>query len=215
MTWNDKTAHEADTFVAAFDWLTTGAVIVSETLELVCLNRQAEALLGESGALRVRDGELEATCPEVNTELRAIVGMAVGQANEPRDLPNALAQVMSVPRKARLPLDVRAVLLRPRVQPCEALATNVRVMLLINDPDTRRRVNPRLVELLFDLTPTEASIAASLAEGMSITDVVNQRSCLDSTVRTHLKGIFRKTRTKRQAELVHLILTSLAASFDF
>jgi DNA-binding CsgD family transcriptional regulator len=60
--------------------------------------------------------------------------------------------------------------------------------------------------LLFDLTPAEAKIAALLAEGQSIITITDELSISESTAKTHLRRIFEKTGTSRQAELVSLLL---------
>lgn len=122
-------------------------------------------------------------------------------------------QVVTVPRASQLPLEVLAVPLRPRYNLRQRTGGHSRVLLLIYDPELRPTLDGGLLEKLFDLTSTEAFVAARLAEGHSIKEIAALRRCSSTTVRTHIKRIFVKTQTSRQAELVQLILTSPAISF--
>lgn len=68
----------------------------------------------------------------------------------------------------------------------------------------------RLVSSLFGLTTTEARLAVMLANGQTLDEVRNNLGVTEQTARTYCKRVFAKTGTNRQAELVRLVLTSLA-----
>ncbi len=68
-----------------------------------------------------------------------------------------------------------------------------------------------MVESLYALTPAEAELVRLLAEGCSLDQVAEQRGVTMNTVRSQLKQVFCKTDTSRQGELVHLVLTGVAA----
>ena len=61
----------------------------------------------------------------------------------------------------------------------------------------------------FGLTPAEAKLALHLVAGETLRSAAAKLSISYETARTQLKNIFNKTRTRRQAELVILILTAL------
>jgi len=61
-----------------------------------------------------------------------------------------------------------------------------------------------LVQSLFDLTPSEARVARSLAIGNSIDDMAADGGISRNTVRTHMRGVLEKTGCRRQAEVVAL-----------
>ena len=50
------------------------------------------------------------------------------------------------------------------------------------------------------------SVATALTEGRSLEEIANERGVTMATARTHLKRIFAKTTTKRQGELVAMLL---------
>lgn len=198
--------------VAALDGLPTAAVIVSGQLKVICANRQAEALLAATDSLRVRHGILFPERSEAASALREAVAGAVSLADSMVDSALSPPQVVTIPRAAQLPLEVLAVPLRPRYKLRQQTGEHSRVLLLIYDPELRPTLDGAMLERLFDLTSSEAFIAARLAEGHSIGEIATLRCCSPSTVRTHIKRIFLKTQTSRQAELVQLILTSPAIS---
>jgi DNA-binding CsgD family transcriptional regulator len=68
------------------------------------------------------------------------------------------------------------------------------------------------IELLrshFGLTPAEARVALHLVAGETLRSAEVKLSISYETARTHLKNIFNKTGTSRQAELVIVIVTAL------
>jgi DNA-binding CsgD family transcriptional regulator len=82
------------------------------------------------------------------------------------------------------------------------------VGLLIVDAGSSPPPDPALLGELFLLTPSESRVAAKLACGKSVEEVARENDASVETVRTHLKRILSKTGTRRQGELVSLILRS-------
>lgn len=58
----------------------------------------------------------------------------------------------------------------------------------------------------FTLTASEARFAALLVDGRSIAEICDHLANRTSTARTHLRHLFQKTDTRRQAELVSALL---------
>jgi DNA-binding CsgD family transcriptional regulator len=66
-----------------------------------------------------------------------------------------------------------------------------------------------LLRYHFGLTPAEARLALHLVAGETLRSAEVKLSISYETARTHLKNIFNKTGTSRQAELVVAIVTAL------
>ena len=62
----------------------------------------------------------------------------------------------------------------------------------------------------FGLTPAEARVVLRLLSGDSLRAAAKALGVQYETVRTHLMSIFQKTGTRRQAELVILVIRSLS-----
>jgi DNA-binding CsgD family transcriptional regulator len=64
-----------------------------------------------------------------------------------------------------------------------------------------------LLNALFDLTPTEARLAADLASGLTLAAYAAQHGVTVKSARTYLERIYRKTGTHQQSQLVALLKT--------
>ena len=60
---------------------------------------------------------------------------------------------------------------------------------------------------VYNLTPSEAQVAISLANGHSIDEIASASHHSAHTIRSQLKSVFRKTGVSRQSELIKLLLT--------
>ena len=69
----------------------------------------------------------------------------------------------------------------------------------------RRPPVSRILRSAFGLTPAETRIAIGISLGKSPAAVAQVNGVAVATVRAHLKSVFAKTRTHRQAELAALI----------
>jgi DNA-binding CsgD family transcriptional regulator len=74
------------------------------------------------------------------------------------------------------------------------------------DPDIAGTPSPTLLQELFGLTAAEAVFAAEISRGDGMQAVAERLSIAPTTARTHLTRIFEKTGTRRQAELVRLLM---------
>ncbi len=85
-----------------------------------------------------------------------------------------------------------------------------RITLFIASPFSQHSVSHDALQSLFQLSPAEARLTASLASGISIDEYALTHHVAKHTARTQLKSIFRKTSTHKQTELIKLVLTSPA-----
>jgi DNA-binding CsgD family transcriptional regulator len=76
----------------------------------------------------------------------------------------------------------------------------------IVDADSGAALNPEVLERLFAFTPSEARVAAKLTLGRSVDEIAAETRTSTETTRTHLKRILSKTGTRRQGELISLLL---------
>ena len=69
-----------------------------------------------------------------------------------------------------------------------------------------KAVDPVFLASMFDFTPAEVRIATSLMKGETLRQIAADRQLSVATVRSHLRAVFEKTHTHRQAELVQCLL---------
>jgi DNA-binding CsgD family transcriptional regulator len=82
-----------------------------------------------------------------------------------------------------------------------------RVMLTLSRLRTTARTNPNLLMQAFELTHSEARLAAFLGDGGTLAEAAQHFGTSLSTVRNQLKAVFVKTETHRQGELVAALST--------
>lgn len=79
------------------------------------------------------------------------------------------------------------------------------MLLVLIDPAQPARIEAAVVRRLFGLTGAESNLAVRLARGERVHAIAQARGVSLGTVRSQLRTIFSKTRTKSQAGLVLLL----------
>ena len=82
------------------------------------------------------------------------------------------------------------------------------VCVMITDPDRAPNLSVEHLQTVFALTPAEARLATLLAGGAELRSAGEDLGITYGTARARLAQIFQKTETRRQSELVHLLLTA-------
>lgn len=187
------TSQQATT--EALDQMRRGVLGLDSTGRIVFANRVARSLLTAGDALRVENGALVAIRPN-RTALQRMIGLTVvGGLSGPL----ALARP-----HGRLPLVLEAVQLNSaaaRLDICPRPA----LLLLIDDPEDDRVPAASSLREFYGLTATEAAVAIHAARGGGMGAVALALNIAPSTARSHLKRVFHKTETHRQAELAWLL----------
>jgi len=187
--------------LAALDLVPVATLVVDASARVVSCNRAATRLLAAGDGLRLGHGGLAADDPRANAELRRAVAGAANAAVPPGEPPD---RSIAVPRSSFR----RAFLLRVLALPL-GLASGAEAqpaaLLVISDPEEAPRPCDRKLRRLYGLTDAEARLACSLAGGATLEEAAARAAISLNTARTHLKRIFLKTDTSRQAELVRLL----------
>lgn len=82
-------------------------------------------------------------------------------------------------------------------------------LILVTPVDRAAVPHARVLQGLFDLTPTEARVAHGIAEANTVDAVARAQGVSRETVRSHLKSVLAKTGVGRQSELVSLLAGTL------
>ena len=85
------------------------------------------------------------------------------------------------------------------------------VCIVIADPDDARTLPIDGCQDAFDLTEAEGRLAARLTAGEGLRSSAHSLGITYGTARARLAEIFQKTETRRQGELINLLLTTLVA----
>ncbi|SDN68757.1 DNA-binding transcriptional regulator, CsgD family [Methylobacterium phyllostachyos] len=80
------------------------------------------------------------------------------------------------------------------------------MLLRFTDPATTRLPEVQVLQDQFGFTPAEAALARDILAGNDLAASAARRGITLNTARVHLRRIFEKTGTRRQAELMRLLL---------
>jgi DNA-binding CsgD family transcriptional regulator len=87
----------------------------------------------------------------------------------------------------------------------EITAAEPLILISIHDTHAAQRVDARTLQQLYALTPMQADIAAALFAGCTVEQLTQRLRISQNTVRTHLKGVFKKCAVRSQAQLMRLL----------
>jgi DNA-binding CsgD family transcriptional regulator len=187
--------------VDALDCLSSGVILLDEQGRTIFVNRAAERLLGMHDGLFVEHGCLVAALPKEREALRLLVLQAARRRTG--DALHA-GGALSISRPSmRRPYNTLVTPLgRRHASPHGPEAA---VAVFVADPDDRTQSESDALIRLFRLTPAEARLAAGVGTGAPMVEVADSLGIGRETARSHLRSVFAKTGTTRQAELVRII----------
>ena len=197
LSW--RTREVADTL----DLIPHAVIVVGPGLRILDCNTAAARILNDGSVLRNAGGRLNAAPRGAQQRLDSVVGgSVVGDWSGVRS-GGALACPRPPPQRPYmlhiLPITGGAI----------SVAEPPRAALVrIIDPDRDRLPAARILRQLYGFTAAESAVARLIVAGHGLAPIADQLSLSVTTVKTHLRAIFDKTDTHRQAELVQLLLAA-------
>jgi DNA-binding CsgD family transcriptional regulator len=184
---------------AVLDQLASGVILLDQRNRILYLNAAARLLGLEGGALSLRGGTLRARSLAHTRRLDDLILEAQ------RGLP---ASAMSLPRIGTGQL-LTVVISSVRGRDIERFADmsmpDAAVLVFVVDPVNSSGMSISWVMDAFGLTPAEARVALAASSGAAIPVVAMSLQLSQNTIKTHLRRIYSKTGTSRQAELARVI----------
>ena len=200
-----KASEKGRLTTAGLDRLSVGMVIVNSTGKVHYMNAAAEQIIAARCGVKVsRKGDLECDLRADTDDLKALVAAALDGRYDRGKIPAGAMRVRSSGGESRLALRVTPL----DRGPFNPLMPGRFAAVLISKKPRPVTEDIRLVlSDVYGLTSTEAAIAVLLGSGHSLAEICEEQRITENTARTHLKRIFAKTGTNRQASLVRLILS--------
>jgi DNA-binding CsgD family transcriptional regulator len=193
------------TLEAALDANGDALLVLNAAGRILSANRAADAELASGRCVATRSGRLIARCANDDAALQSAIRVTAAVTESV-----ALSCPPSVAMRLRhgtiaitcFPLSMRHV---------EDTRTQsaARVLISISDASKRTQGLAHLLRFLYGLTPTEALLAEGLADGDDLEEIAQRLRMTKGTARIHLRHVFLKTSTRRQAQLVALILRAV------
>jgi DNA-binding CsgD family transcriptional regulator len=199
----NRAASERDVYAGAVEQLSVASVVLDEQARVLHTNALAKALLEEADGLSMKEQKLVLAGRELNQAFQeALVKVLAAQPEGETSVVKALR----VPRAQRAALGL---VIRPVPERGEGQHTPSAAV-FISDPELEGSASRETLGQLFELTPAESNLAILLTRGLSLAEAAEIQNVSQHTTRAQLKSIFAKTGVSRQAELVRLVLKSVA-----
>lgn len=193
-------ARHLDLLGRVIDQHSTGLLLIAAGRQVEFCNQPARTLLASNDGLALTNGALGATQSRADEALQSRLETALaapgvmtpaepGFLSIPRPSGKAAYRVVVVPLRAGAP--------GPVADPVAAV--------FIADPSVPTAATAALLQAFFQLTPREAEIAVALVQGATVAEAAAHMEISANTARVHLQGLFRKTGTHRQVDLLRAL----------
>ena len=196
---------ENNAYIKAIDQLAFGVIILNERAHVIRVNETASRMMKETQLLRVVGNLLQADEADHEVVLsRSIKEMLTGESS--KELVGHGSLLLSASnRTCSLYL-----LLRPIYDGTTESGPAAGVAIYLSGEKLQRNVSIQTFGKLYHLSRAELALVPELMECQSIVDAATVLGISENTARVQLRSVFTKTDTHRQADLMRLLLTSLA-----
>lgn len=180
------------------DQLAMGVILLDRNKRITYENAAARRQGSDDGALDLRLAAVSARAIPYAALLeerisRALMGMPISAVSVPRPDGQLLTILVSPVRSRDLDrfgaLDL----------------SDAAVLLFLIDPTNRNGIPVDWIIDAFRLTHAEARVAIAVSTGSTIAETAAHLGLSPNTIKTHLRHVFAKTGTSRQAELARLM----------
>ena len=179
------------------DRLADGVVVLDRKAKVLLANAAARRM-SEEGALRLHPSigtHSPAHSQRLSELIRAALqGAAGGTMSLPRQLDGRLLTIL-----------VAAIRSKDLGRLSDAGMKDAAVLLFVVDPASRRSIPLGQIMDAYGLTHAEARVALASSSGNTTIETAQSLGLSPNTIKTHLRRVFAKTATARQAELAGLI----------
>lgn len=202
--------HERAALGEVMDRLPTGVLLLDAKRRVVSKNSSAVAILAMNDGFKIGACGPCAETARDNDVLKRAITSALDP--DPGEAVRASGFTTITRPSGKRPFVVMVTPLlaaSPGSQSGDAVAS-----LFIADPESGRVSATQVLEHVYQLTHAEADLVRLLSQGYSLEQAAAKRKVTINTARGQLKQVFAKTDTRRQGELVRLVLTGVGTLRD-
>ncbi|MBI3707469.1 MAG: helix-turn-helix transcriptional regulator, partial [Proteobacteria bacterium] len=188
---------QRDGTLRALDALNVGILLTDRSSRVMFANGVAEAILRRGDGLTMIRGQLRAVKP---ADTERLAGLIKGAAQTTIRRGEQAGGIMALPTSAGHPVTI-LVSPSPRLGLLEPAA-----LVFISEPQDSLPIEARHVALQYGLTSSEARLLRALVDGKRLMEHAEDAGITLNTAKTHLKQVFAKTGSRRQADLIRKFL---------
>jgi DNA-binding CsgD family transcriptional regulator/PAS domain-containing protein len=196
---------ENNAYIKAIDQLAFGVIILNERGHVIRVNETASRMMKETQLLRLVGNHLQAGEPDHELLVAKAIKAALGANGNPGSTAGSLKIGAESPARALY------MLLKPiHDGPSEVGKPAAGVAIFLSADRLQRSLSISAFATLYELSRAEVALVTELLDGVSIIEASAALGISENTARVQLRSVFTKTGTHRQADLIRLVLTSLA-----
>ncbi|MEE8289407.1 MAG: helix-turn-helix transcriptional regulator [Nitrosomonadaceae bacterium] len=196
---------QQDALMKGLDRLVIGLILYDRNARSVYINPTAKAIMKSHPAFTFNDDELLLRDADDNKNLHQTI-LDTARIDPEDSWKQSVAIGITHPDVVA-PLPLLVTPMHAHLMTLDLDYEGAKVAVFLSDPNLQQPISiPNLVSV-YGLTPSEAQVAISMANGHSIEDIANTSNHSAHTIRSQLKATFRKTGVSRQSELIKLLLT--------
>ncbi|MCG8357746.1 MAG: helix-turn-helix transcriptional regulator [Kiloniellales bacterium] len=193
---------ERESLIDLLDHLPVAFLLVGPSGQVRLKNRAATELLEQRNGLCLRAGYLATQRSRGTAELRRMIAETASLRNDPEGIDRGEHFIISR-GSDHLPLvcllyPVGGTALDGSAQPGSAVA------MLVKDPQLESTDTTAEFVSAYSLTKAEARLLRCLIDGQGLFEAAERLNITRNTARTHMRNIYAKVGTHRQADLVRL-----------
>jgi len=195
--------------LAALDHIKTAVLLVSESCEVIFVNRAAQHILEEEDGLRLQQliGRQRWRLLASNNLLQTRIDAAI-RATTSLDIVEVshFSDCIDVPRPSgRAPFALQFSALNEQNEFGSGV-DKVQAIMFITDTATPLSASSDTLIRILGMTPAEARLAVALSEGISLYKAASQLNISHNTAKSQLKHIYQKTGVESRTGLVRLMI---------
>ena len=192
----------ADTLTATVNALTAAVFLIGPDGAIAYANTSAEGMLEEAHVLeRATDGRLNAVVRTDRNDLSNAIAALRADAAEHNDAASVI--LLNGRNGTRFVAHLVSLISGEREHAGRMLGATGAVF--VHEAELKRPTLIQAVAKRYNLTDAESRVLFTILEAGGVHETAALLGISEETVRTHLKRLFRKTDTGRQADLVRLI----------
>lgn len=194
-----------DLGLGALDLLPHGVLVLEANRRIAFANQTAERLMRQAGMGLRTGGSLRLRLPEEDDLLAQLVWRATRQEGGVPPLPGTMLCARESSTDGS-PIALLVAPFRPR-QRRRGEGSRPLALVLMTEPPGQPADLAGQITQIFGLSPSEAEVAVALVGGLSLEDIARERAVQVNTIRVQIKSAMFKTGTRRQGELIRLLLS--------
>jgi DNA-binding CsgD family transcriptional regulator len=197
-----QATQQNEALLASVAQLDFGVAAIDRDGKVTNLSAPAKRVLDERDGLSIRAGRLEAEDRKENGDLQELLSGASKAVTGSRSTPCSAMLISRRSGKRALHVSVF-----PFVSSQLFSEDRPQRLVFISDPSAKPVSRAMVLRSLYRLTPAEARVADLLLEGFDVREIAGLLGITLETGRFHIKRILVKTDTRRQSELMRLMLS--------